>query len=256
MIDVKNKTCLECGKTAAFGLPGNSVNSCAKHKGKNYIIYPMKKCYESKCKEIGTHEYVKKRYCENHAPGGSMNFGLRPCVSCGLDSILDKDNKCEHCDPINFNKYIKAKEQEIKAFLDVRGYKYKSHDEMIDKGECNKYRPDFLFDCLNHFVVLEVDENQHSGVSYSCDDARTKNIIYSLGMKTIFIRYNPDRFKVKNETRKSDFTKHKRYTILKQYLDICLDQRYDFCNDYAREVKLFYDGFDETNVRFQKIDII
>jgi hypothetical protein len=25
-------------------------------------------------------------------------------------------------------------------------------------NECQKYRPDFVFDCKNYFVILEVDE--------------------------------------------------------------------------------------------------
>jgi hypothetical protein len=93
--------------------------------------------------------------------------------------------------------------------LDAYGFKYESCDRMVDQGECFKYRPDFLFDCGTHFVVLEVDENQHKDKAYACESFRVFNIFQSLGgMATRFIRYNPDGYKVeKHKKRDPNFTK-------------------------------------------------
>jgi very-short-patch-repair endonuclease len=55
----------------------------------------------------------------------------------------------------------------------------------------------FLYDCKTHYVVLEVDEEQHRGKTYECDQKRMWEIAQSLGMPSIFIRYNPDKYKVR-----------------------------------------------------------
>ena len=80
-------------------------------------------------------------------------------------------------------------------FLDISKIKYISCDKLVDNGACFKYRPDFLIDCGSHFVVLEVDENQHKGRAYGCEEVRMVNIFQSLGLSTKFIRYNPDKYK-------------------------------------------------------------
>lgn len=54
--------------------------------------------------------------------------------------------------------------------------------------------PDFLYNQPTHFIDLEVDENQHKTKPYECDRARMVEISQALGLKTIFIRYNPDPF--------------------------------------------------------------
>jgi hypothetical protein len=69
-------------------------------------------------------------------------------------------------------------------------------------------RPDFLFDCGTHFVVLEVDENQHKQIDKNCETIRMINIFQSLGIKTKFVRYNPDEYKFNKSKRNPSFSTH------------------------------------------------
>lgn len=56
-------------------------------------------------------------------------------------------------------------------------------------------RPDFVWDCKTHMVILEVDEYQHSSRNCECEQTRMANITSSFGMPCLWIRYNPDEYK-------------------------------------------------------------
>lgn len=56
--------------------------------------------------------------------------------------------------------------------------------------------------CITHFIVVENDENQHSQYPKECEITRMYNIEQSLGLRTHFIRYNPDAYKVNNITQR------------------------------------------------------
>jgi hypothetical protein len=45
---------------------------------------------------------------------------------------------------------------------------------------------------IPYHLIVEVDEHQHRGASYSCDQQRMYDIVAKLGAPCIFIRYNPD----------------------------------------------------------------
>eukprot|EP00899_Mesostigma_viride_P001058 jgi/Mesvir1/10953/Mv11494-RA.1 len=154
----------------------------------------------SECRELGTRDLEGVRFCECHAPPGSRNVALHPCVVCGLDDILDASGRCPTCDPDRAAKIAKRHEMQVKAFLDSEIAAgslpaYETHDRMIDGGACVRVRPDFVWDAATHMVVLEVDENQHMQYACECEQARMANVGQAMGMPTLFIRYNPDGFR-------------------------------------------------------------
>jgi hypothetical protein len=55
-----------------------------------------------------------------------------------------------------------------------------SSDKVVNEGECLKYRPDFVFAGEKHYVILEVDENQHRNYEELCECTRMKNIAEEL----------------------------------------------------------------------------
>lgn len=130
-----------------------------------------------------------------------------------------------------------SKQIEIKKMLDNKKYKYTIYDKVIDT-KCGLERPDFLFDCGTHFVVLEIDENQHR--NKDCEKARMINISQSLGLKTVFLRYNPDSFKVgKDRLDPSKPTRHRTITTWLNYL-----LKHEPTN-FLSVMYLFYDEYDE-----------
>ena len=108
----------------------------------------------------------------------------------------------------------KKHETRIAKCLDKAGIEY-TREHYVDfkcVGDMDgKYaRIDFLILLGNTIVFLEVDEKQHRFGEYSikCDLKRMANIMESLSLAgnqlpVVFLRYNPDAFKVAGTTRKT-----------------------------------------------------
>ena len=130
-------------------------------------------------------------------------------------------------------------------------------DDKIFNSKCVNRRPDRLYDMGTFYLIVEVDENQHK--DYKCvntkyiEEVRMIQIADSLGMETIFIRFNPDNFRVGNKLcRKYNMTK--RLKVLRKWLlhfdDYVPDKNYGG----IKSLKLFYDEYDETNTDIRHID--
>ena len=198
MIDVKHRLCLYdgCYTHANYNISGQPADYCLKHKQVNMIIYPTKQCKEYNCTDLAIYGNDKPCHCIQHKVSDEYNLIEKQCNDCGLLEVLDDNNKCSACG--KFSRYKKSKEIRIKKLLDYHNFNYISHDTIINSGECGKERPDFLFDCGTHYVIIEVDENQHCGSNYDneCEIVRMRNIGQQTeGLPVWFIRYNPDNYK-------------------------------------------------------------
>ena len=205
MIDVITKMCvsIDCKVRASYGYASYGVKFCSQHKKENTIKNPNKKCENKGCSEIATHGDNTNVRCYYHQKKTDNNFIERICVKCGFLELLDSKNMCRNCVPEHFNSYRMAKQLKVKHFLDANNIKYNFYDKTVDKGVCGKERPDFVLDAATHQIVIEVDENQHSNALYKkCHVPRMINISQSLGMPTVFIRYNPDNYRVDGKLHK------------------------------------------------------
>jgi hypothetical protein len=114
--------------------------------------------------------------------------------------------------------------------------------------ECGNYRPDILIDSNTHFIVIEIDENQHENYNVNCEMARMNNIYIALGLPVIFLRYNPDTFflnNIKNEIKQND-----RLNILFERINYY--KEYTF-NDIPLIIeKIFYNNV--NNIYFEQIN--
>ena len=97
------------------------------------------------------------------------------CKMCGLIDIVNGDGICkDHDEELMKRKYL-CKQKRIKYVLENNfEYKIMSYDKIIDSN-CNKKRPDFVFDLSTHFIVLEVDEYQHTKKSYTPECEKCQN---------------------------------------------------------------------------------
>jgi hypothetical protein len=67
-------------------------------------------------------------------------------------------------------------------------------DKKVQDG-CSSRRPDLLLDVGSHIIIVEVDENQHTGYDCSCENKRLMEISRDLQHRPIvFIRFNPDEY--------------------------------------------------------------
>ena len=159
------------------------------------------------------------------------------CTSCELMYyVLDAAGRCETCDPEVFARARGWKERAIRDFLDLQGVKYETHDRRLPDG-CGLERPDFLIDNGHSFLVLEIDEDQHEGYACVCEQTRMVNISQALGMRTVFIRYNPDRFTVDGQTRKVSDTRRQE-----ELLRVLARYRYQPPGHFCSAVYMFYNG--------------
>jgi hypothetical protein len=270
MIDVKHKTCIEkcCKIRSNYALPGTSKTHCAKHKKHGMIKNPTKRCSTKDCKEYATHGFKDPLFCENHAEKDHYNLCERKCTnqSCPYPErldILNREGLCvTFCSLIKRDQmmktHIKKKEEFIGNLLKTEIKQELSHRDQIIDSSCSKVRPDFVFDCGTHFVIIEVDEHQHKSYTncgstleerQKMENKRMFMIFQSFGgPRVVFIRYNPDVFRVKDKV--VTMGDQKRHKCLLQWVKHYLKNQ----PENPLEVKyLFYDGYDESDQTIMSI---
>ena len=173
----------------------------------------------------------------SHLKGLEGCSRCRSCPSCGL--WITEGNLCSYCKKPEkgTNKlYTKTKEMAVVKFLKDN---LPNHDFIHNRSvgnECNDKKthlyPDIRFDCIFYNLIVEIDEFQHRGASYSCDEKRMMDIIAKLGQPCIFIRYNPD---------SKDTDKNKLLEKVNEYLNIKIKDKSYCWNDYGFKVEyMFY----------------
>ena len=246
MLNVVNKRCEfpGCSKQPGSGYPGHRVTRCAQHREVGMISKPRAVCVEIECREPATHGIAKAVHCIVHAKDPEMSLVGGTCTVCGLIDILDQQYRCSTCNPGAYRRVRLAKQREVKLWFDSAGYgDYVLYDKIVDNGTCGKERPDFAFDCGTHWIVVEVDENQHDDRQESCECARMVNISQSIGMKTVFLRYNPDAFKSAGRKQNPGFTR-RRDTLLCWLKHLRENEPQSFLS----VVRLFFDDYEAGKI--------
>ena len=97
---------------------------------------------------------------------------------------------------------------------------------------------DFLITMPWGYVVLEVDEDQHSHYPAGCDVRRDFDIAASIALgsaqKLVIVHYNPDAYKVADKTLRTT-TKDRQHKLL------ALMQSMEEPKGFLRRLFLFYD---------------
>lgn len=186
-----------CGKDAKYGTEAWKPIYCGKCKPEGLRDVTQRICRAYGCGETATAgilQMKKPTVCDAHRPP-TMVFMDGKCHVCRATGI-NKNYKpmCARCffyinptDPRCRN--IKTKEGHFMAAL-----KLDYEDMVVDKvieGGCSNRRPDGLIDCTTHSIIVEIDEDKHSG--YSCENKRIMQIFQDLGNRPLVcIRINPD----------------------------------------------------------------
>jgi very-short-patch-repair endonuclease len=245
-VDVKHKRCqyIDCHIRASYGLLFKEKTHCARHKKNNEFKKNNPKCTD--CKEMPIYTDKKDNYplrCEKHFINGDVNIIESECSSCHLSYYISEGNMCNDCNTHRIRKYEHKKEIEIKQMLDENNIKYDSHDKIV-KDSCLKYRPDFVIDCLTHFIIIEVDENQHKSYQHECEQARMINLSQGFGgAPVIFIRYNPDSYK--NHLKK--YSRVGKKTRFNRLLHCIKSYMIYKPNALLSIIYLYYDGDNNVN---------
>jgi len=193
----------------------------------------------------------KSRYCCHVCMPDSSYF----CHECHYTSGNTKyKGYCVPCYVYKFpedelSKYanLKYAELKIKVFLAHEFPDVFTHNKRIVLGDCTApYRRflDFYVMFGNTLLAVEVDERQHRGYDKADEDMRVQEILHNIGIekKMVFIRFNPDGYKVDGKQKRTGFENrlralHSRVTEVIEYLET--GEEYD---DVHTEIKLFYDA--------------
>jgi len=260
MIDVKHITCIQlnCITRACYGTPGQKPTYCTKHgkKIQGMIKNPSKLCMVDNCNEKAIFGIKEPLHCETHKEKDEENMCLQECKTCKNIEICNKDGICfEFC--INsdlFKRGKHLKEIQIQKLLETEiKQEMFSCDKIIDSS-CNKKRPDIVYETPTHFVIIEIDEHQHSSYEKQCEINRMKEITFAVGMPVFFIRYNPDEWK-DSSNKKSNITNVKREEMLIQWIKHTLKTPPKDQTEFLRVVYLFYDRFSENDTNIETIDV-
>lgn len=196
------------------------------------------------CNELaiyGTHTIAT--HCEKHKLKNEFNLIEGHCGTCGLEEILNESGVCVSCGNAPRVKVQRErKEIHLKNVLEELDIPILSHDKIIDGGVCNRRRPDFIYDGGDHYIIIECDEHQHRRGEYGCEQTRMWEIAQSLGLPTVFIRYNPDTYRTVSK-RKGSAALVQREKLLVKWLRLLLDKEQTPDAPFVTVVYLYYDGW-------------
>ena len=242
MIDVNHILCDNCVSIASYGKPGTKPSNCLKHREKGMIRRSNGKCLVCKIPALYGKNFMPI-HCEIHKKDDEQNLIEMPCISCNLIMILDKNNKCEYCNPEIFNTARLAKQNALMNYLDNRKLHGKSTDIIINNGECGKERPDRIYELKDKIIILECDENQHKDRQCSCEQIRMVNIGQSYGGTPVyFIRWNPDDYLPENDKKEPEIIT-KRYKLLGDLLDSIIKEKTILPIALVSSLYMYYDGW-------------
>ena len=274
MVNVKDKTCEhpDCkGTRASYGFCGQQVSACASHKTSQMFKKPTRDCLE--CKEQAEYGILEPTHCLTHQKLNEISLISQVCTGCKRVDILNKNKKCiTYCEPEDqykqIKKYEKTKEIMVLKYLDSEINKeivdentFGFQDDKTVKNECDILnRPDRIYDCKTHFVIVEIDENQHKGKRASCSRgevgelARMNNIQLATGMNCIFLRFNPDNFRVGGVIQKVNMCE--RLTLLVKWVKVCFTMVPERDFRPVQYKKLYFDEWNKTDVSFLSVNDI
>ena len=263
MIDIRHKKCIVCKKIRpSYGFVGQSITHCVTHMLPRMYKNPTKKCLFDDCKEIATFGKQEPLHCDEHSKEDEICLVGKKCINCGRENeLLNREGLCiTYCKPTKIYDVIKQEKKKEKLVLNYLD-KYINFPSIDDKQisvrdkPCFdiKSRPDRIYDCNTHYLIIEIDEHQHSHLNKICEESRMHQIQEALGFPAIFIRFNPDNFRVVGVLQKVNM--QKRLEFLVKWIEKLIEPRYEECLSLLYK-KLYYDEFNELDISLNLIDDI
>ena len=234
MIDLVSLMCVKCTETqAVFGHNKNELycKNCKENEMKNIVAKMCVKCEDKQ----PTYNYPKEKkgiYCVGCSLERMIDVVNPRCQSCQLFIVKKRGGLCVYCKP---NSTIRQKTDEM---IVVNYLKENAVDFIHNKSVgyvCGNYRPDVKIDAGTHVVIIEIDEDQHKQYDEICENTRMLNIHQAIGLRCVFLRYNPNVFRVNNKVK--IVQKQKRLKILLENIKKYMEQ---IPEDEITVYRLFY----------------
>lgn len=243
--DKKKEICKQC-KGSQICIHNKDKTYCRECCGSAYCHHDTIKSYCKECKGSQICKHNKIIHNCNTCGGSSL------CKSEFCETIANKkyDNYCVHCfinlfpgDSRTVNAYARSKEIKVVSYFNEYIMKGFIHDRPFYvnlRGGCcdSKRRIDLRKLCGNTMLCIEIDENEHKWYDPKDEENRYDNLFMDFSGKYIFIRYNPDKYKINGVSKNPQFeTRMKR---LKQEVDHQLGRIERNENELVEIIKLYY----------------
>ena len=205
----RKSTCKDCGGSSICS--HNRIKSSCKDCGGGSICSHNRRkssCKDCRGGDICSHNKHKST-CYECNPTSNL-FCISSHCSTMPYNTKKHDGYCTHCfknlfpnDPRTLEIRTKSKELLVKQFL-TENHTGFIHDIVLETKHCDcshRRRIDFRMLINNTLLCVEVDENQHS--SYMTDEIRYNDLYMSFSGKFIFIRFNPDNYRIDGVLKKT-----------------------------------------------------
>ena len=270
MVDVKDKRCFHegCKIRPVYNNEGETKRLyCSQHKKEGMVNVKDKRCFHEGCKIIPSYNNegeTKGLYCFEHKEEGMVDVTHIKCKTylCSTRVQEKYDGYCLRCfihlfphKPVSRN--YKTKEYAVVEYIQQICPHLNWVADKIISGGCSKRRPDVLLDLMYQVIIIEIDEDQHTGYDCSCENKRIMELSQDMGHRPIiFIRFNPDDYQkngkiitscwgqdkkglcVVKKSKKTEWSE--RLAILKQTIDYWINP-VNITNKTVETIQLFYD---------------
>lgn len=99
-------------------------------------------------------------------------------------------------------------------------------DSRVGGESCSRYRPDGLWASPKIVLQWELDEKQHRGTSYDCDERRISELYDEFpGKQYVVVRVNPHGYKAPPGTKKP--SQEERKALMLRVMHACLEKEWE-----------------------------
>ena len=265
MLNIISKKCTHenCKTRARFGYPLQLPTKCSQHKLEDMIKNPRARCLKHKCANFAQYGLQKAIHCSFHKNSNDLDLVERKCVRCGKLDVVNDNGICINFCLLNdegykiYQKRKKHKEMRIVNLLTSKFGKPTYQDQVIESN-ITLARPDIVYELKDRVIAIEIDENRHNNSTYSCVDENKGQLDRMLdihtcfeGKNVFFVRYNPDSYKIKDKTIKTEQVK--REELLVKWLEFLFSK--DVKLPELGVLYLYYDEFDCNSRKYFEIMI-
>lgn len=259
MINVNIITCLEenCCKVPSCNFPGYKKRIyCSEHKKDGMINLTNIKCNYTNCLTTAIYNYENEKipiYCSVHKKTNMIDIRHQICKSgscLGSRGNPKYKGYCAPCyqhlfpnDPLTLQMRSKTKEIAVRDFINLN-FEGFQHDKPLWTGNCDcthRRKIDHRKLIGNTLLCVETDEDQHKGYAKDHEEIRYNDLYMLHSGKFIFIRFNPDKFKDKNNKSINPML-YTRLPVLKDEIEKQIKRIENEENKELLEIiKLYYD---------------
>jgi len=257
---IRKTRCRECGgsaycchdrrKSDCHECHGSAICPHDKRKDACHACYGNMFCkhdiWKSYCKTCGGGALCISDFCETSA---RKNHHEGYCLQCYIQNFPDAI----------IVKNYKTKEKSVTDFVKQQFSMYIWRcDKKVTNG-FSKHRPDMLGDFNEYIIIIEIDEHKHQSYDNISEKKRLMKISEDLNHRPIvFIRFNPDAYKLNGKTISSCWGYNDNYIMVvkadkldewNKRLNTLKDEIFYWSTHKPEQmihiVHLFYDDVDE-----------